>query len=59
MLPADKPIVAMASTKMDRADHQLAFYHSLYKTALETITPVYLIQVITHFQNQLWFLANK
>jgi len=44
MLPADKPIVAMASTKMDRADHQLAFYHSLYKTALETITPVYLIQ---------------
>ena len=52
MLPADKPIVAMASTKMDRADHQLAFYHSLYKTALETVTPVYLIQVITSFKSQ-------
>lgn len=44
LLPDDKATVVLGSSRMDRADHQLAMYHTLLQAANRSSLPLYLIQ---------------
>ena len=45
LLPDSEPIVCLGSCRMDRVDHQLAYYHTLLLAAERSPVPIYLIQV--------------